>query len=95
MGAHYGTEVRVLIAARNRERAREVAERMGLKPDEWRMLTYESHRAFPDIRLFVDHSWSSHWNRQALEALIARRIMVDQGHMPKSGSRLAVARTGE
>lgn len=87
--------VLLLIAARDRDRARDIAERMGARPTQWRMLSYESHRAFPDARLFIDHSWSSNWNRTNLEALIARRVMIAEGHQPTTGSRSVIARTGE
>lgn len=87
----------VLIAARSRERGAVVARDHRWRDGHWRMLTYESHRAFPDADMFVDSTWSSGENASTLEALMARRFTIASG---RGGSRLGpdsrsvIARTG-
>lgn len=66
--------VTLLVAARNEATAHEVAEaHHGLAPVKVALLTYETHRAYPDLPLHVDPSWSSNRNAEAIRTMIAVR----------------------
>lgn len=93
MTAHDGT-VRMLIAARNYQRAMVVASRKRLQIGQWRLLSYENHRAFPSIPLYVDHTWADHRDPGMIEALVARRILMATDQRLGPDSRAVIARDG-
>lgn len=93
MTVHYSI-VRALIAARNYQRALTVARHRGLQMGQWRLLSYETHVAFPDVDLHVDPSWTDHRDPAMIEALVARRLTKASGRRLGPGSRAVIARDG-
>lgn len=65
--------VRLLVAAGTYGQAKAAAKMHGLAPSAFLMLTYETHRALPNVPLHVDPSWSAHRNADALADMIAVR----------------------